>query len=164
MPKDQQMGLTAEELKRMLSYDPETGVFSWVSGYRKELSGSIAGCDNGNGYIRIRIAGQLHYAPRLAFLFMEGSFPKNEVDHINCIRSDNRWVNLRHATRTQNCGNVRVRAASGLKGVSNTDWGWKAQIRINGKNKHIGYFDSKEMAAQAYKNLATKYFGEFANV
>ncbi len=90
----------------------------------------------------------------------------DEVDHENTVRSDNRWDNLRAATRGQNranCGAYKNNT-SGLKGVSfyKRTGKWKAQIQASGKKTFLGYFLTKEAAHQAYAHAANEYFGEFA--
>jgi len=89
----------------------------------------------------------------------------NEIDHINGDKLDNRRENLRSATRSQNKMNSGKpkNNTSGYKGVCWYKRGnkWRAQIGINGKLKHLGYFEDKEEAAKAYKKAAEKYHGEF---
>jgi hypothetical protein len=90
-----------------------------------------------------------------------------DVDHINHNGLDNRRCNLRVCTRTQNQANSKPRKKSSkYKGVSwsNSENKWRAFIRINGKGKTIGRFDSELDAAEAYNNEAKKCFGEFAYV
>lgn len=96
---------------------------------------------------------------------MTGAFPERHVDHINGIRNDNRWSNLRIATRQQNNSNVKKRVdnQSGVKGVhwSKPDRKWVAGIRVNGTRYHLGYFSAKADAAQCYNGAAALAFGEF---
>ena len=99
---------------------------------------------------------------------MTGAWPKDQIDHVNGDRSDNRFCNLREATNSQNQANRRCEATStsGVKGVS---WDrrcrrWQAQISINGKPKHLGGFTSKEEAARAYAAAAIALRGEFARL
>ena len=99
---------------------------------------------------------------------MTGKFPIDQVDHINLDKLDNRWVNLREATNSQNQANIHahITNTSGFKGVS---WHrgvqkWRAQIERDGHSCYLGYFDTPEAAAAAYANAAQKHFGEFARV
>jgi hypothetical protein len=106
--------ITAEYVRRRLQYDPETGVFTWKprvarstndKTWNAKFSGEIAGTINNQGYRRIKIDGESYGAARLAWLYIYGEWPQNEIDHINRIRSDDRLVNLRKATRTENNNN-----------------------------------------------------------
>jgi hypothetical protein len=122
-------------------------------------------CPDGRRYVGID--GKRYAAHRLAWFYMTGKWPA-EIDHRNCDPLDNRFENLREATRSQNNANMRMRAdnSSGKKGVS---WdrernSWKAQISVNGVHKLIGRFPSIEAAAAAYGEAAYKHFGEFARL
>lgn len=145
--------LTAEELKKLLRYDPETGEFKWLNGGRwNHLSGQKAGTTNTSGYLVIRIAGKLYYAHRLAWLYHYGEFPK-ELDHINGLKADNRISNLRlvdHSTNMHNVG-LRINNTSKFIGVTQTwDGKWMARIRSFYRVIYLGRFKTKEEAAEAY--------------
>jgi hypothetical protein len=159
--------LTAERLRELLHYDPETGVFTWIkiTGTRVRV-GDVAGSLTTNGYRRLAINGKSYKAHRLAWLYVTGGWPSADLDHINGVPGDDRWANLRLATRAQNGANSRraVNNKSGFKGVS---WHaqnrkWVATIMVNGRNKHLGYFDDRAAAHEAYTIAAREYFGEFA--
>lgn len=148
------MQLSQTDLKELLQYDPVTGEFFWKKNTSsRNLVGKPAGYTK--GYVFIRIQKKLHYAHRLAFLYMTGAFPKENVDHINGIRSDNRWINLRNASaqiNKKNCAKYRNNT-SGAFGVT---WDarknmWLVRVMVNYKSLHIGYFDTIEEAAQARK-------------
>lgn len=94
--------LTAERLRELLSYDPETGIFRRVATRRQVKSGDIAGSDDGKGYWRIRVNGEKHRAHRLAWLYVNGAWPIDQLDHINGDKLDNRICNLREATNSEN--------------------------------------------------------------
>ncbi len=118
------------------------------------------------GYIYV-LVGKHYAAHRIAWLLMTGEWPKADIDHRNKNRADNRWVNLREATRSQNLANQgpRPNNTSGLKGVS---WDaknnkWVAQISKDGKARKIGRFQSKDEASAAYCAKAKELFGEFAS-
>ena len=99
--------LTQERLKQLLNYDPETGIFTRIiSVSSNALKGDIAGWINGHGYRQLSIDYKKYDCHRLAFLYMLGKLPNEEVDHINHIRSDNRWINLREVTRHENKKNL----------------------------------------------------------
>lgn len=159
--------ITQKMLKEKFHYDPESGVFTrLVSGANNKVKvGDIAGSPN-LGYIRIWMDGRHYMAHRLAFLYMTGAFPEEQVDHINHIRNDNRWANLRAVTRLENSRNLKrpTRNTSGHIGVS---WveprkKWTVNIRINGKLKHLGYFESLEDAVAARK-VASREHGFHEN-
>jgi hypothetical protein len=161
--------ISQSRLKELLHYDPETGVFTWrVAAANCIQAGDIAGSPNGDGYRQIKIGGRPYLAHRLAFLFITGEWPPGEIDHKNADRTDNRWANLRAATRSQNMANGRKLAAntSGFKGVywCQRERRWMAAIGVDGKRIYIGRFDTPESAHVAYAAAAIKYYGQFARV
>jgi hypothetical protein len=160
--------ITAERLRELLHYDPETGVFTWRLPRRGVRAGYEAGASRSDGYRRIQVDGRVIYAHRLAWPYMTGEWPDAEIDHINGDPSDNRIVNLRPATRSQNSANGRKPSdnTSGLKGVSWHARGrkWRAQIVVNGKCRHLGLFDCPAAAHAAYLAATEKFFGEYARV
>jgi hypothetical protein len=156
-----------EYLREILSYDKETGLFYWKLPRQNIRVGSIAGTRNNRGYIQIRIDQECYRAHRLAWYFLTNIDPVDkQVDHINGIAYDNRASNLRLATDSQNKANqsMRKKNKSGYKGVSfnKSVKKWHAQICIDYKRIHIGYFDSPELAHAAYCKRAVELFGEFA--
>lgn len=154
--------LTQSRLKELVHYDPLTGVFTWLVALSNRVKvGDVIGCLNGEGYLYGRVDGPLYLIHRLAFLYITGAFPPEDVDHENHDRADNRWTNLRHATRTENLQNQRLsqRSTSGHTGVH---WckdrkKWLAHVRVNGKSKHLGYFTKKSDAVQTRKAANVKY-------
>jgi len=149
--------ISLHEINERLSYDPDTGVFLYIKsgiGYSKFPIGTKAGCTDARGYMLIRMKNRMYYMHRLAWFIVTGDWPKNEIDHINGVRSDNRFENLREATRygqSQNQGLGR-RNKSGYMGVSWSKFGkWVAQISIDGKRYNLGYYDDPEVASEAYK-------------
>ncbi len=113
--------VTADRLKELLSYDPETGIFVWakLSGRRARIGDRAGSFNLSLGYRVIGIDGERHYEHRLAWLYMTGEWPSEDLDHENCDKSDNRFSNLREATDSQNLANVANWAhnTSGLKGA-----------------------------------------------
>ena len=145
--------ITAEEVRRLFHYDPDTGVFTRLINRHRFKSGDVAGSVSNEGYVCIKIHKTTYKAHRLAFLFMSGSFPDNQVDHINGNRADNRWSNLREVSFNGNVHNQRKAQApnkSGLLGVSPNNKRWKATISCNGKYHYLGTFDTPDQAHQAY--------------
>tara|TARA_R110000737_G_scaffold4909_1_gene15897 strand:- start:194 stop:682 length:489 start_codon:yes stop_codon:yes gene_type:complete len=156
--------ITQEQLKELLHYNPDTGIFSWLNG---KPTGYVVGGLTDRGYRRIKVCGKLYRAHRLAWLYTNGLFPKDQIDHINGVKDDNRIINLRAATHAENQHNqkIPINNTSGFKGVS---WNkiagkWGSQIYIAGKRKHLGYFTDKVEAHKTYCAAADKYFGKFAN-
>jgi hypothetical protein len=160
--------LTQARLKELLHYDADTGVFTWIKSGIGRSSSLIAGGLQKTGSRHIKINNKSYQAHRLAWLYIEGEFSSKMIDHINGIRDDNRWINLRTATRQENCYNrgKQLNNKSGYKGVSwnNSRSKWVAQIVINGKKKHLGLFIAKEQAYYSYCEAAKKFHGEFANI
>lgn len=143
--------LTLKHLKEQLSYDPETGVFTRLKTNKKGLIGKEAGSMNPLGYKQISLHNYPFYAHRLAFFYMTGEWPKQQIDHINGNRSDNRWENLREASNMENSQNRKG------KGACLTQWGWCTQITTNYEKKHLGYFATAEEAHAVYIEAKNKY-------
>lgn len=147
--------LTQIELKRIWDYDADTGLFTrLVATSSKTKIGDVANCHNSGGYIQIRI-GKRYLAQRLAWLYMTGNFPNNEINHQNNIKDDNRWMNLRDVTASVNCQNIRKPRENNKFGYLGVDWHkaigkWRATITIDYKNIHLGYFTDKHEAAACY--------------
>jgi HNH endonuclease/AP2 domain len=156
--------LMAERLREILIYSPSTGEFRWRIGRQGVAAGSMAGCNN-RGYRRIGIDGHLRIASRLAFLWMTGEWPRQDMDHINRNRSDDRWANLREASRTQNNANRGMRNnTGGMRGAirDKKRRKWLAQVKISGKTRNLGRFATIWAAARAYDRAAIEAHGEFA--
>lgn len=156
--------LTQERLKELLQYDPETGVFTRLIPTQRTRAGDVVGRSRADGYVDIKVDGKHYLAHRLAYLYMAGAWPSDEVDHKDLDRANNQWSNLRAATRSQNMANRAAWGVSGLKGVQfHPKTGkYKAQTKINGKDLYIGLFPTAEGAHAAYVRAANDNFGEFA--
>lgn len=151
------MELSQSELKELLHYDEETGVFTRKKDLRGGFyAGEVAGSIDPSGYIRISVKNKPHWAHRLAWLYIYGDFPSGIIDHINREKSDNRISNLRVVSGSENHENKIIaqksNVTSGLRGVH---WvaktsKWRAQIQSKRKTIHIGYFDCKHEAYDAY--------------
>lgn len=154
------MNIPQAQLRQLVRYDPETGkVFS-------EKSGAEIGHRYAQGYRGVSVLGQAIGIHRLAFLYMTGELPRSDVDHINGDKTDNRWCNLRVATRSLNSANrgAQRNNTTGLKGVT---WfkrrsKFVAGVKVNGRRMNLGYFDTAEEAHAAYCEAARNYFGEYA--
>jgi hypothetical protein len=159
--------ITRERLKELMLYEPDTGNFIHRIAVGNRKAGTFAGSIRTDGYRAVTIDGVAYKAHRLAFLYMIGRWPFPEGEHKNTNRSDNRWNNLREATKSQNKRNSRIRADSRnqFKGVRREHRGlpWSARIWVDGKDVRLGSFTTEQAAADAYKVAALRYFGEFAN-
>lgn len=147
--------ITQDDLVSQLTYNPTTGEFHWVVSKGNRKSGSIAGSIGYQGYRSIHINHHSYQAHRLAWLITYRAFPFGEIDHINGNKADNRIENLRDVTRSLNKQNTKKAYSgnsSGLLGASwcNTQRKYLSQICINGKVKHLGYYEVPELAHQAY--------------
>ena len=118
-----------------------------------------AGCINSHGYRKVKVDGVLYSVHRVVWAVAHGSWPENQIDHINGIRDDNRLENLREATVSQNRINsgIQINTKSGIKGVYRRGNKWCAQI---GK-KALGSFDDIELAEFVRQTAADKLFGDF---
>lgn len=159
--------LTAERLRGVLHYNRETGIFTWlVSLSNRTPAGSVAGGPAGRGYLRVSVDGTTHYAHRLAWLYVYGEWPAGKLDHKNLDRGANWIKNLRPASSAENARNSGKpkNNTSGYKGVCliKKTGKWHAQITVNWKNIHLGYFQTPEAAYAAYCAAAAKHHGEFA--
>lgn len=153
--------LTAARVRELLHYDPETGLFTWLkTSGGGVLPGAHAGRSSGNRYATIRIDGAARRAHNVAWLWMTESLPTHYVDHINGIRGDNRWCNLREVTAHENAQNTapRKRTHSGLRGVYPQHDKWIGRIGLNGQRHYLGIYDTREEAHAAYLAARAKMF------
>lgn len=158
---------SADQIRELLSYNPETGVFLWKSGTLRP--NSIAGTTiDKDGRRAITVLGERYRSAVLAFLLMTGRWPELEIDHADCDPSNDAWQNLRQATRIQQLVNRRCmgNSTSRLKGIYKNKNGttWNARIRVDGKRIYIGNFPTAEAAHLAYCEAARRQYGEFARV
>lgn len=155
--------LTQERLQHLLDYDPLTGIWLWRNPlFRSKMNpGDVAGRITQQGRRQIRIASGFFYASRLAFLYMTGKWPKDQVDHINRIKDDDRWENLREANQSQNSYN---------RGWCEESGEWRGirccgnQFAVSIGTEYLGLFKTFEeaKAARDWKLIAKA--GEFATL
>lgn len=157
--------ISLQYVRALLEYDHISGNLYWLMTRGRAIKGNIAGRVSRDGYIQIGIDGKRYPAHRLGWLIYHGAWPKDQLDHINTIKTDNRISNLREATNQQNQYNRGLQSnnKSGLKGVS---WNkaqkkWLARIRADKKLFHLGSFNKKEDAHHAYIEEAKRLHGEF---
>jgi hypothetical protein len=149
--------LDQKTLHELLSYDKSTGIFRWKKSRRGVKINKNLGTDNGFGYLRITVLGKSYYAHRLAWVYVHGKWPENEIDHINGDKSDNRIKNLRDVTQIQNAQNKVIPSSKNKSSVLGVSWHkrakkWQAHICIYKERKYLGLFDSIEKAHESYLN------------
>jgi len=154
--------ITQERLKQLLHYNPETGVFTRIESNRKDRLGKQPGSRNTKGHVQIRLDGTLYVAHRLAWLYMTGKFPTNQIDHIDGDKTNNKIVNLREATNKQNQENVplQVNNTSGYRGVSfnKPTRKFRAYVCHNRQQITLGFFKTAEEAALMAKDARDRLF------
>jgi len=167
LQKEQDLVDHVDELRKLICYDPLTGVFVWSKKVGRHSEGKAAGWVHSRGYLCITINRCKVYAHRLAFILMKGCRPEADIDHINGIRTDNRWVNLRSVDRRTNLENRtslhNESSASGLLGVHwcNQKQAWHAEIKTHSKKRHIGFFQDKNKAQEAYLQVKREIHSGF---
>ncbi len=165
------------EAKRIFSYNKKTGLLRWKINKTSELknhlqimakAGDVAGWADPNGYRHVMLRGRKRLATWVIWMIVHGRYPLCTIDHRNLVTGDDRIKNLREATHREqryNCG-IRSNNISGHKGVSwsNQKGQWRATIKSNGKQVHLGFFADAARAGAAYRKAAPIYHGEFARV
>lgn len=160
--------LTADRLRELLSYSPSSGEFTWLPRSRAEFScerecnrwnnryaGTVAGADDGRGYVRIRVCRTFYRAHRLAWLYVTSQWPSEFIDHVDGDRKNNRFSNLRDVNREVNAQNVRTapvtNQSTGVLGVQRHVGGfYVAKLQIDGRQRHLGCFQTVDEAHAAY--------------
>jgi hypothetical protein len=144
------------------------GNLYYKNNFHKMKANDVAGSISTNGSIQVKINGKLFELHRVIWFLFNKSWPKNVLDHIDRNNQNNKLENLREATLNQNQGNKDLRSdnKTGLIGVTyhKASKKFRAQIGINNKFKHLGVYNTKEAAAEAYNKAALNYFGEFARL
>ena len=159
--------LNQKILKELLFYSVITGEFYWLklSANNQVKVGDVAGALTKSGYKQISVNGKLYLAHRLAWFWVTGEWPKNDIDHKNGIPNTNYWLNLRDATKSQNQYNRKINSnsKSGIKGVywCKTNKKWKAQIQHGKKCISLGYHETLENARIERSKAEKTLHGEF---
>ena len=163
--------LIPEEIKECLSYDEYTGLLTWIkksSKYSHVPIGSVVGSLQADGYLQIMFEKRNYLAHRIAWFLKTGKQPPEFIDHKDTIKTNNIWTNLREATSNQNQHNKgkSKNNTSGYKGVTFNIAAskWKAQIRVNGQQIYLGYFDTLEEAYLTYCTASEELHNKFSNV
>lgn len=150
------MELTYEQALHMYSYDPETGSIVWKNTHTNNVKpGQEVGHDASNGYRNIKYMGRYYGAHRVAWLLSYGEWPEGYIDHINGVRNDNRLANLRDTTFQGNMQNRHGPHSQNKSGFRGVRWSahhkkWRADIKVDGKTKYIGHYETPERAHAAY--------------
>ena len=174
--------LTAECVRSLLHYEPDTGLLFWkerlvsmfkdgkqsaqhnCAAWNGKCAGRQAATSIGNhGYPQLGIFGTQCLAHRIIWLWMSGSLPRYEIDHVDMCKTNNKWENLREATRSQNEANKSARSALGIKGVwfDHNRGLFQARVTHRGKTRHIGRFQSLALAKENVERVASELHGEF---
>lgn len=146
--------MTQEFIKQFLHYDPETGEWTWIKSVNSRVeAGDAAGTISVHGYRIITLFTGKYRAARLAFLYMTGVWPTQEVDHIDRCKLNDRWENLRDVSRSENQINrdMQFNNTSGAVGVywRSEKNKWCAQVKRDNEVQHIGYYETIEEAVAA---------------
>ena len=156
--------ISIERIRELFDYDPLTGIVT----RRKYLAsnaqvGAIVGSINSDGYLACDVDERSIKVHRLCWAHYYGTWPEEQVDHRDGIRTNNSIANLREATNQQNQFNrgPTKRNKHGLRGVQFRDGRWVARIRTGDHQIHLGSFKTKEEAAAAYDSRAKELHGEF---
>lgn len=165
--EDEQGRVTFSYLQEILSYSPDNGQWRCKKAYSPQsYPGKKVGWMHDQGYCCLTINNKKYKLHILAWFYMTGVWPKVDIDHIDNNRSNNKWLNLREATPSQNGANslLNTNNTSGYKGVS---WNkirqkYEVYIKIGYTKKHLGLYKTLEKSSAVYDEAALKYFGEFA--
>lgn len=163
---------SVEELKLWFDYNAETGALIWrslkgIDGRpNTRYVGKDAGLIQKDGYRYVWCLKQNFLAHRIIWKMVTGTDPKEEIDHKNGARADNKWLNLREASHGENNHNVPCKrhSRSGIKGVGLVKGGWVARIRKDGVQYRLGVFDNQQAAIAAHNAAAIRLYGALARV
>jgi hypothetical protein len=162
--------ITHAEVKAFFDYIPETGELLYKIQFgKRRVVGARAGSVQKQGYRVVKFGKHTIVATHLIWFWMTGAWPEAEVDHKNLQRGDDRWENLREATRSQNCANRRRVNSLGFRGVKKAGFRqgkqrFMAVLMVNGVSKYLGHHFTLEQAARAYDAAAIAQYGEFATL
>tara|TARA_R110000851_G_scaffold138417_1_gene275047 strand:+ start:988 stop:1500 length:513 start_codon:yes stop_codon:yes gene_type:complete len=155
---------TQDKLKAKIHYCRDTGIFTWLYGTglvkAGDRAGSVSTTKFSKSYIKIKVFRKHYQAHRLAYFYINGEWPTNQLDHIDGCGTNNKWSNLRPVTAAENCKNKRLQSnnTSGTTGVTFNEYmgRWKATIYDGNKQYHLGYHSDKFEAICARKSAEKK--------
>lgn len=154
--------LTHERVREALDFNPETGEFTWLIRSGRVQIGEVAGSSGGRHW-QVKLDQKNYRANVLAWFWMTGSWPANDVDHIDGDPFNNRWANLRdvpHATNLRNIVAPQRNNTTGHRGVIRVPGGYGAQIQVNGRHRSLGTYPTPEEASAAYWAAKAELHGE----
>ena len=159
------MGVPSElfdYIRSWLTYDPETGALYWSkSGGDRRVKGRQWGSKSSSGYINGAVMGRSYRAHTIIWIYMTGEYPSEHIDHINGVRDDNRWCNLRMVSNKENSRNSSLSSSNktGVTGVylMKRDGVYVANICVDGKTLYLGRYKELSSAAKARKMAEIKY-------
>ena len=144
--------VTLERLKELMTYDPETGIFTRNIDRRRHKKGTQVGSVAKSGYLQTIINGNYYYLHRLAYFYMTGEWPPKYIDHIDMNKQNNAWSNLRPVTHQQNAFN---NAAMGF--VKTGPLSWLAAIRCGEERINLGTYSCPLLARLAYVDAKQEF-------
>lgn len=159
--------LTAEQLKHKFSYDPETGIFTKIRSIHGNPCSIEKTTPNVHGYIVFAIGKTRYLAHRLAWLYVYGEHPLQNIDHINGVKTDNRIANLRDVSQQINVQNQHLGSRSnrsGFAGIKKSLQKWSARIQVGSQSTHLGNFPTQELAHAAYVEAKRKLHAGFTGL
>lgn len=171
--RDPKRRLSARFVRSILHYDPETGVFTWrrradrSARWNTRYAGTPAGTVSGSTRYRFIEIRRPYPAHRLAWLYMTGRWPEEQIDHVNRDRSDNRFANLTCASNAENARNRGAQSnnrSSGHRNISrHFDGRWRVRVRADGRDHHVGCYHSLADAIAAQRRAVEMFHGPFAD-
>jgi hypothetical protein len=159
---DKETGLTYERVRFLFKYNPWTGhLIRRVSRNTNSMKGQVIKCQPSRRYTVVTVDMRDYLAHRIIWLYMTGKWPTYQIDHINRIKYDNRWINLREATEHQQHVNIGInrRNKLGIRGITIVRNRFCVQLKIKGQCGYLGHFENLDDAIEVRKAAEIRYFG-----